>query len=209
MLSLKTKGIGFYFRGFRFKYAEKCGVRVTWRGLVSSISSGRPTFLPSLVWSCCCVRADRNQEAALSAALSIGLDDSGIPPALILQVPVDLHFLADFPPLTEWYGPDCYPTATNTLLLRSLHKVVLFDSIMIKFAIFHFQDFTPLFNLWTLCSWQYHHISPWKMHSRRKKRQKWNSTRWTIPASELPQSHTSRRDKRRMVPHQRRVTYCF
>lgn len=155
---------------------------------VSSISSGRSTVLPSLVQSCCCgsaaycLRADRNQEAAPSVALSICLDDSVIPSALILQVLVDLHFLVDFRPLTEWYGLDCYPTATNTLLLRSLQKVVLFDSIMIKFAVFHFQDFTTLFNLWTLCSWQYHHISPWKMHSRRKKKDK----------NEIPQDGRSR-----------------
>lgn len=42
---------------------------------------------------------------------------------------------------------------------------------------------------------------------KKKKRQKWNSSRWTIPAGELPQSHTSQLDTMRMVPHQRQVTY--
>lgn len=92
---------------------------------------------------------------------------------------------------------------TPTPSLKSLQKLMLFDSVTIRSAVFH----PARFNLWTLCSWQYHHISPWPMHSGRKKRQKWNSTRWTILARELPQSHTSRCDKMRMVPHQRRVTY--
>lgn len=64
---------------------------------------------------------------------------------------------------------------------------MLFDKLYDKIHFIGLSDF-PIFNLKTLCLWQYHHISPWERHSEKDKNEISQDERFW-PANHLRVTH--------------------